>query len=205
MNNRHLFLTSTGLTKEMINSFFNIIGKCPEEVKILFIPTAGIETDGAREGIAICLYELSLMGIRSENIFVYNLELILSKGYKRTYSAYVTDEHMVCRLMGTEELKEFDAVFVGGGDGAVLCREMVRTGFDNVIGQAVNDGLVYVGISAGSMFAVGNFEDGLRIIPNSLIPHWNGDELMSMPMDSGEIQLADGQAVYIEGDNIYLI
>ncbi len=82
---------------------------------------------------------------------------------------------------------------------------MVRTGFDNVVGQVVNDGLVYVGISAGSMFAAGNFEGGLRIIPNSLIPHWNGDKLMSMPMDSGEIQLADGQAVYIEGDNIYLI
>ena len=53
MNNRHLFLTSSGLTKNMINFFFNIIGKCPEEAKILYIPTAGIETDGAREGIAI--------------------------------------------------------------------------------------------------------------------------------------------------------
>lgn len=205
MNDRHLFLTSSGLTKDMINSFFDIIGKCPEEVKILYIPTAGIETDGAREGIAICLYELSLMGIRSENILVYNLELILSKGYKRTYSAYVTDEPIVSRLMGTEELKEFDAVFVGGGDSAVLCREMVRTGFDCVMEQAVNAGLVYVGISAGSMYAAGNFEDGLSIIPNPVIPHWNGDRLKSLPMDCEEIQLADGQAVYIEGDNICLI
>lgn len=203
--NRHLFLTSNGLTKNMINSFFDIIGKCPEEVKILYIPTAGIETDGAREGIAICLYELSLMGIRSENIFVYNLELILSKGYKRTYSSYVTDEHIVSRLMSTEELKEFDAVFVGGGDSAVLCREMVRTGFDCVLEQAINDGLVYVGISAGSMYAAGNLEEGLNIIPLPIIPHWNGDKLVSLPTDSEEIQLADGQAVYIEGDNICLI
>ena len=205
MNNRHLFLTSSGLTKNMINSFFNIIGKCPEEVKILYIPTAGIETDGAREGIAICLYELSLMGIRSENIFVYNLELILSKGYKRTYSAYVTDEHIVSRLMNTEELKGFDAVFVSGGESAVLCREMVRTGFDRVIEQAVNAGLVYVGISAGSMYAAGNLADGLNIIPNPIIPHWNGDKLMSLPINSEEIQLADGQAVYIDGYNIFLI
>lgn len=205
MNTRHLFLTSSGLTKNMINSFFHIIGKCPEEVKILYIPTAGIETDSAREGIAICLYELSLMGIRSENIFVYNLELILSKGYKRTYSAYVTEEHRVSRLMSAEELKEFDAVFVGGGDSAVLCREMVRTGFDGVMKQAVNAGLVYVGISAGSMYAAGNLEDGLNIIPNPIIPHWNGDKLMALPIDSGEIQLADGQAVYIEGYNSYLV
>ena len=82
----------------MINSFFNIIGKCPEEVKMLFIPTAGIETDGAREGIAICLYELSLMGIRSENIFVYNLELILSKGYKRTYGMQAYGNRRIERI-----------------------------------------------------------------------------------------------------------
>lgn len=205
MNNRHLFLTSSGLTKNMVNSFFNIIGKCPEEVKILYIPTAGIETDSAREGIALCLYELSLMGIRYGNIFIYNLELILSKGYKRTYSAYVTDEHIASRLMTTEELKEFDAVFVSGGDSTVLCREMVRTGFDCVLEQAVNDGLVYVGISAGSMYAAGNLNDGLKIIPNPIIPHWNEDKLVSLPTDSKEIQLADGQAVYIEGYNICLI
>ena len=205
MNNRHLFLTSNGLTKNMINSFFNIIGKCPEEVKILYIPTAGIETDGAREGIAVCLYELSLMGTRSENIFVYNLELILSKGYKRTYSAYVTDEHIVSSLMSTEEVKEFDAVFVSGGDSAVLCREMLRTGFDCVLEQAVNDGLVYVGISAGSMYVAGNLDDGLSIIPNPIIPHWNGDKLVGLPIDNKEIQLADGQGVYIEGNNVCLI
>ena len=205
MNNRHLFLTSSGLTKSMVNSFFNIIGKCPEEVKILYIPTAGIETDGAREGIAICLHELSLMGIRYENIFVYNLELILSKGYKRTYSAYVKKEHIACRLLTTDELKKFDAVFVSGGESTVLRREMVRTGFDCVLEQAVNDGLVYVGISAGSMYAAGNLDDGLKIIPNPIIPHWVGDKLVSLPIDSKEIQLADGQAVYIEGYNICLI
>lgn len=205
MNNRHLFLTSSGLTENMKTSFFNIIGKSPEEVKILYIPTAGIESDGAREGIAVCLYELSLMGIRSENILVYNLELVLSKGYKRTYSAYVTAGHIASRLINTEELKEFDAVFVGGGDSAVLCREMVRTGFDCVIEQAVNAGLVYVGISAGSMYAAGNLEDGLNIIPNPIIPHWNGDKLTCLPIDSKEIKLADGQAVYIEGYNIRLI
>lgn len=205
MNKRYLFLTSSGLTKSMVNSFFNIIGKCPDEVKILYVPTAAIETDGAREGIAICLHELSLMGIRSENVFVYNLELILSKGYQRTYSAYVTDEPIVSRLMSTEELKKFDAVFVGGGDSAVLCREMVRTGFDCVLEQAVNAGLVYVGISAGSMYAAGNLKNGLNIIPNPIIPHWIGEKLMNMPIDCGEIQLADGQAVYIEGHHICII
>ena len=205
VDQRHLFLTSSGLTKDMKNSFFDIMRKCPEEVKILYIPTAAIETDSAREGIAVCLYELSLMGIRSENIFVYNLELILSKEYKRTFSSYVTAEHPAGRLLSPEELKEFDAVFVGGGDCAVLCREMVRTGFDHILEQAVNEGLVYVGISAGSMYAAGNLENGLNMIPNPIIPHWNGDRSMSLPIDNREIHLTDGQAVYIEGSNVCLL
>ena len=71
--------------------------------------------------------------------------------------------------------------------------------------QAIDNGLVYVGISAGSMYAAGNLDDGLHIIPNPIIPHWNGDKLLSLPTSSKEIHLADGQAVYIEGHNVCLI
>ena len=94
MNGKHLFLTSAGLTDKMKEKFFDIIGKCPKDVKVLYIPTAGIETDGARESLAICFHELFLMGIQYENILVYNLELILSKDYQRTYSSYVTTPFM---------------------------------------------------------------------------------------------------------------
>ncbi len=205
MNKRYLFLTSGGLTDNMKKHFFDIIGKRPEEVKVLFIPTAAIKTDGAREGIAICLYELSLMGIPYENIVVYNLELILSEGYERTYSSYVKDTFMLARLLTDEEIKMFDAVFVGGGDVSVLCREMVRTGFDKKIKRAINDGLVYVGISAGSMYAAGNLADGLHIIDNPIIPHHNEMKLTGLPNDRDEIGLADGQAVYIADDSISII
>ena len=59
MNSKKLFLTSSGLSADMKKKFFDIIGKCPEDVKVLYIPTAGIETDGAREGFAVCFQELS--------------------------------------------------------------------------------------------------------------------------------------------------
>lgn len=110
MNGKHLFLTSAGLTDKMKEKFFDIIGKCPKDVKVLYIPTAGIETDGARESLAICFHELFLMGIQYENILVYNLELILSKDYQRTYSSYVTTPFMLTRLLTFEELNQFDAV-----------------------------------------------------------------------------------------------
>ena len=204
MSRRNLFLTSSGVSTDMKKKFFDIIGKCPEDVKVLYIPTAGIETDGAREGITVCFHELSSMGIRYENILVYNLELILSKDYQRTYSSYITAPYMVTRLLTIEELQSFDAVVVSGGDVAVLCREMVRTGFDKTIEKAINNGFVYVGISAGSMYAAGNLEDGLHIINNPIIPHWNRTKITELPNCREAIRLVDGQGVYIEGDCISL-
>ena len=200
MNGRHLFLTSSGMTDKMKKKFFDIIGKRPKDVKVLYIPTAGIETDGAREGIAICFHELFSMGIQYENILVYNLELILSKDYQRTYSSYVTTPFMITRLLTVEELRQFDAIFVSGGESTVLCREMVRTGFDRILDDALGNGLVYVGISAGSMYAAGNLAEGLHVIDNPIIPHWNGSETTALPNGKDEIKLADGKAVYV-GDN----
>ena len=205
MKKRCLILTSCGLTDDMKKQFFDIIGKSPRDIKILFIPTAAIETDGAREGIAICLYELSLMGIPCDNIVIYNLELILSQGYDRTYSSYVKEPFMLARLLTDEEIKMFDAVFVGGGDASVLCREMNRTGFDKTLEKAINDGLVYVGISAGSMYAAGNLETGLHIIDNPLIPHCNEEIITELTNSKDEIRLNDGRAVYITEDSISVI
>ena len=125
MKERQLLLTSSGLSETTGKIFFKAAQKSPEEMKILYVPTAGIETDGAREGFAICLHEMLRMGIRQENVFIYNLELLLSKGYKRTYSAYVETPSMAARLLTQEEMQAFDAVFVSGGDCAVLCREKI--------------------------------------------------------------------------------
>ena len=167
MNGKHLFLTSAGLNDKMKEKFFDIIGKCPKDVKVLYIPTAGIETDGARESLAICFHELFLMGIQYENILVYNLELILSKDYQRTYSSYVTTPL--------------------------------------ILNNAIKNGLIYVGISAGSMYAAGNLTDGLHIIDNPIIPHWNGSETTVLPNGKDEIKLADGKAVYVEDNYMSVI
>ena len=189
----------------MKKKFFDIIGKCPKDVKVLYIPTAGIESDGAREGIAISFHELFSMGIQYENILVYNLELILSKDYQRTYSSYVKTPFVITRLLTVKELSQFDAVFVSGGESTVLCREMVRTGFNKILDDALGNGLVYVGISAGSMYATGNFADGLHAINNPIIPHWNGSEATAIPNGKDEIKLADGKAVYVEDNYISVI
>ena len=202
---KHLFLTSSGLTDSMKRKLFCLIGKTPKEVKVLYIPTAGIETDGAREGFGVCLHELAAMGILPEHILVYNLELIVSRDYARTYSAYIQELPMVSRLLTPEELECFDVVFVSGGDCAVLCREMKRTGCDQVLREGIHRGVIYVGVSAGSMYAAGNLEDGLRILPNVLTPHWEGESMEELPDGAEEIQLKDGQAVYVAGNGAGLL
>ena len=205
MDNKCVFLTSDGLSDRMQELFFKRMGKARELIKVIVVPTAGICSDGARESFAICLHELMKMGIQYENIMVYNLELLLSKGYARTYSSYISRIPMIARLLTAEELKTFDAIIVSGGEGSVLCTEMNRTGLVSELGQAVKEGLVYVGISAGSMFAAGTFENGLHLIENPIIPHWDGEPMLDFPDDNRDIHLKDGQAVYIHDDRIELL
>ena len=63
--------------------------------------------------------------------------------------------------MSVAELNQFDVIVFSGGDAAILLSELNRTGLSDKIKQAVENGLVYFGISAGSMVAAGNFSDGL--------------------------------------------
>ena len=55
------------------------------------------------------------------------------------------------------------------------------------------------------VLVVCNLDDGLNIINNPIIPHWNGTKIIELP-DFGEaIKIVDGQAVYVEDDCISLI
>ena len=58
--------------------------------------------DGAREGIIVCMERLMNMGIPMNNILIYNLAILLSDGYKRTYSSYISDIPVPFRLMSVQ-------------------------------------------------------------------------------------------------------
>ena len=48
--NRSIFLTSCGLSDEMKDSLLDVCRKAPEDLKVLLIPTAGLESDGPEKG-----------------------------------------------------------------------------------------------------------------------------------------------------------
>ncbi|MFR8003818.1 MAG: Type 1 glutamine amidotransferase-like domain-containing protein [Hydrogeniiclostridium sp.] len=202
---KKLLLTSGGLTDNLKELFWKTINKAPSDTKILFIPSAATESDGAREGISMCIYKLMEMGIRSQNIFTYNLKFLLSKGYRRTYSTEVSHLPKEFRLLTAEELKEFDAVICGSGNAALLVEELNRTGFDTILQQAVKEGLLYIGISAGSMAAAGNFAAGLHFIENPLTVHCEQGTTCGEIKGDGHIRLTDEQAIWIEDSCSHVI
>ena len=195
-----LFLSSNGLNENTAKIFRKAINKAPADTKVIFVPSAATATDGAREGIALCAERLMSMGIPFENILIYEPSLLISEGYERTYSGYIKDIPAPLRLMTSEELNQYDAIVFGGGDAALLLDQIRRTGFAKPLKQAVESGLVYLGISAGSMVAAGNLPDGLGYLPNPIIPHAEtGVPCGEVPAD-GPIDLADGQVILIRGD-----
>ena len=112
---------------------------------------------------------------------------------------------MPFRLMSAQELAQFDMIVFCGGNARTLLQEVHRTGFAQPLKQAVANGLVYLGISAGSMIAAGNFADGLGFLPNPLMPHAATGTPDGRVSSKDLIDLADGQAVCIQGKQVEII
>ncbi len=202
---RRLLLTSAGLTKNLELFFFDKIQKRPCDIKVILVPSASIMNDGAREGISLCMFNLMNMGILEENISVYHLGYLLSKNYTRTYSSEVTDISPLYRLLSVDELNHYDLLVFSGGDSAILLSEINRTGFDEVIKESVENGLFYLGVSAGSMVTAGNFSDSLGYIRNEIHVHCKeGTSCGDLPKDN-PVYLADTQAIWIEGNSVKII
>lgn len=201
---RTLFLTSSGLNEKTMVLFWKCIGKEPINTKAILVPSAAVGNDGAR-GIIVCMERLMNMGIPMNNILIYNLAFLLSDGYKRTYSSYISDIPVPFRLMSVQELTQYDMIAFCGGNAHTLLSEINRTGFSKPLKQAIENGLVYLGISAGSMIAAGNFSDGLGYLANPLIPHAEKESPFGDISKNDLIELADGQTVLIKGNRQEII
>ena len=197
---RTLFLSSSGLNEENTKLFWKYIGKEPINAKAIMVPSAAVGNDGAREGIIVCMERLMNMGISVNNILIYDLALLLSDGYKRTYSSYVRDIPAQLRLMNALELAQYDVIAFCGGNARTLLDEVNRTGLSEPLKQAIEKGLVYLGISAGSMIAAGNFADSLGYLANPLTPHAEKGSPCGEISKEGLIELADGQTILIKGE-----
>ncbi len=144
-----VLLTSAGLeTEEIKECFVDMVSKEMSLVKALFIPTAAIDAD-AIAVLPKCMNDLLKCGISNENIDVYDLHA----------------------GMEFEKLKQYDVVYLCGGNTRYLLERINDTGFHQSLKEYIDDNGLVVGVSAGSIIFANNLENNLGLIDTKLDVH----------------------------------
>lgn len=196
---KNILLTSTGLEhKTIAEKFVGIAPKPTKELKILFIPTAS-RTEEEKEFVKKSVDELLSVGVKPNNIFWFNADDIST------------------HLNNTE----FDCIYVCGGNTFYLLKKLKEINYFFKIKQWVNEGLFYVGTSAGSVIATSdinyilcmdtndcqlNDTTGFSFLSSPLIPHYTDEfsSVVDLLINKGleVITISDNQAIVIQGDKI---
>ena len=177
---RKMLLTSAGFeTKRILEIFQGLLDKKPSEVKVLFIPTAANYPD-AIAVLPKCMNDLLKAGILSENIKVFDLHC----------------------TMEIDELSIYDVVYFTGGDPRYLLERIHKTGFNKSIDEFINNGGIYVGVSAGSIVAANNLPDSLKFINCTLSVHTSSGTVAGVinTLENPHLDLTDNNAILILDD-----
>ena len=144
-----VLLTSAGLETEEIKAcFVDMAGKDMSFVKALFIPTAAIDAD-AIGVLPKCMNDLLKCGILGKNIDVCDLHAGVA----------------------FEKLKQYDVVYLCGGNTQYLLERINATRFHESLMAYINDNGLVIGVSAGSLIFSNNLEKNLGLIDTKLDVH----------------------------------
>lgn len=182
---KKIILTSAGFeNKEIENKFLEMLNKPVQNAKVLWIPTAAISED-AKSVLSKCMNDLLNAGVNKCNIIEYNLD----------------------RNIKNDELSDYDAIYVCGGDCSYLLNKMNEDGFKDVIESFINNGGIYIGVSAGSIVCVNDFDNNLGFLPCTLDVHCEkgtnaGDICIN---EDTHINLTNNQAIIVEDNKTYII
>ena len=167
---KNIILTSCGIIdEELKKQFYRIINK--EEIKdkkVLYITTASDgENDSDKSWMDDEYKTILNLGFEEKNIYEYKI------GKKEI------------------NIKNFDVIYMMGGNTFYLMDMIRRYNFDKIIKSAIDNGIIYIGSSAGSIILGNSVEyalpfdennvdlkdfSGLRIIDGIIIPHANRKE-----------------------------
>lgn len=126
------------------------------------------------------------------------------------------------KLMGDK-----DVVYVQGGNSFYLLKHARESGFDKVVKDLVNKGIIYIGVSAGSYIACPTIEmanwkhqdrnivgltdlTGLNLVPFLLFVHYKPEykEILESEIPAAKYPvriLTDQQAILVKNDEITLV
>jgi len=188
------------------NDLFSLVGKGPAKIKVGFITNAKD------------YYATRARNVKIKKIYDYliGLGLTVNTIDLRDYN----DQNKL-----KNDLSKFDILWVGGGNTFCLRYEMKRSGFEDVIKDVLESGVVYGGDSAGAIVAGRSLKDtelvdesefaeeiiwdGIGLVDHFILPHVNSPELGKKIEQIAElhkndktiIKLTDTQALVIE-DNV---
>lgn len=160
---KKIVLTSCGIiAKELKEEFYKLFNKQIEELKMLYIPVAS-DDDPDKDWVEEEFQTILDLGIRKENIKEYRMDYEL-------------------------DLSEYDFIYMMGGNTFYLMKMIRENDFGNKIKSAIDNGIVYVGSSAGSeilgttievalpydenIYGIDDYT-GLKIVNKVIIPHAN--------------------------------
>mgnify|MGYP003308529945 CR=1 FL=1 len=101
------------------------------------------------------------------------------------------------KLISEDELKQYDAIYVCGGSTRYLVDRIKELNIKPLITNYLDNGGIYIGVSAGSVCASGKYKDGLGFIDNILDVHCDKGTDNGIIDSNDDIYLTDNQAIYI--------
>jgi len=202
---RKLFLTSVGLPPETAPFFSELLDRDPPELKLAMIPTAGYPK------IDKTLLKETKEGLGKSG---FQIEVIDLK---------VEDPHVV-----KSKLEKVDIINVGGGNTFFLLYWVRKSGLDKYLKELIDQGKIYLGVSAGSIISGPNIElsgwkkgwdenvvnlkdlTGLNLVPFAVSPHFMEKDLpllrkKSKTVDYPIIAINDTQAVMVVGNEYQIV
>lgn len=199
---KKLFLTSAGLVKETRDAFLKLLATNPSEITVAFIPTAADPEEDKRfvEKDKQLIYEI---GMKIQEIDLKN-----------------ENEHSLL-----QKVLPLQVIYIEGGNTFYLLDWIRKSGFDKVLRKFIDEGKIYVGVSAGSILVGPNIElsnwkhdwdknivnlqdlTGLNLVPFAISPHFAEEDRALLEQKSKTVNyplvaLNDTQAILVNGAHV---
>ena len=101
------------------------------------------------------------------------------------------------KIIPEEELNQFYAIYVCGGSTKHLVSRMEEIDFKHLVEKYLDNGGIYIGVSAGSVCASGKYQNVLDFIKNILDVHCYIGSPNGSITTSDKICLTNNQAIFI--------
>lgn len=202
---RKLFLSSAGIVPETKEDFLKMLSKDPGNLNVAFIPTAA-DPEKDKTFIQWSIDQIKEIGMRffTVDLKVENKDTLYKK------------------------LNEADVIWINGGNTFYLLDQVRKSGFNQIIEKLLDEGKIYVGVSAGSYLACPNIESAkwknisdpdivglkdltaLNLVKLFVVAHYedqfkqdveNGSIATKLPV----VALNDKQAIIVSGDELKIV